>query len=96
MQKPYITGQEMNNLIEIRKIASDEPSAETISMLSSSKKEITTTSSSRFLKSFKIADKVKETKAKLDEESEKKKADLKIVRKDSLRKFVRLEKVAPR
>ena len=72
--KPAMTEKEMNAIIDIRKITSNEPSPEIISMLSSSMEEITTPPSSRFLRGFKIiADKVKATKTKLDEEPDKEK-----------------------
>ena len=71
--KPSITAEEMETIINIRKVTSDEPSPETISMFIGSIEVITTPFSSRFLKGFKIiADKIKATKTKLDEESEEK------------------------
>ena len=50
--KPAITEKEMNAIINIRKIASNKSSPETISMLSSSMVEVITPSG-RFLRGFK-------------------------------------------
>ena len=57
----------------MRKIYSSNPSSETVNMLNTSMEEITTSSSSRYLKGFKkLADSISTIKTKLYQEDEKK------------------------
>ena len=70
---PAITEKDMNAIINIRKIASNKSSSETINMLRSSMEEVTTPSSGRFLRGFKnLAESAFSIKTKLFQEEEKK------------------------